>query len=189
MKKIAVCILAAVLAVGGAAAVRNARDMDVQGGELETGTDLDVGEYPEEVFEEDEPEQADEAKAEAGQSGGLLSQGENDMQAETESEVRTETELEVQVTAAQVEQACAQEEAQAQAQKEAQARAEAQAQEEARAQAEAQAQAEAEKQMQTISQPGSQVTEVSRRYIEDCGSDSGYWEITYSDGHVEYIED
>ena len=33
------------------------------------------------------------------------------------------------------------------------------------------------------------VTVVSRVYIEDCGLDSGYWEITYSDGHVEYVED
>ena len=33
------------------------------------------------------------------------------------------------------------------------------------------------------------VVEVSRIYIEDCGSDSGYWQITYSDGHIEYIDD
>lgn len=33
------------------------------------------------------------------------------------------------------------------------------------------------------------VTEVSRVYIEDCGLDTGYWEITYSDGHVEHIDD
>lgn len=33
------------------------------------------------------------------------------------------------------------------------------------------------------------VVEISRIYIEDCGSDSGYWEITYSDGHIEYIDD
>lgn len=31
--------------------------------------------------------------------------------------------------------------------------------------------------------------EVSRVYIEDCGRDTGYWEITYSDGHVEYVDD
>ena len=30
---------------------------------------------------------------------------------------------------------------------------------------------------------------VSKRYIEDCGLDSGYWEITYADGHQEYIDD
>ncbi len=33
------------------------------------------------------------------------------------------------------------------------------------------------------------VVEVNRRYIEDCGSDSGYWEITYSDGHIEYLDE
>ena len=31
-------------------------------------------------------------------------------------------------------------------------------------------------------------TEVSRTFIEDCGSDSGYWDITYSDGTHEYID-
>lgn len=31
--------------------------------------------------------------------------------------------------------------------------------------------------------------EVSRQYYEDCGSDTGYWEIVYSDGSVEYIDD
>ena len=30
--------------------------------------------------------------------------------------------------------------------------------------------------------------EVSRRYIEDCGLDTGYWDITYADGHHEYID-
>ena len=30
---------------------------------------------------------------------------------------------------------------------------------------------------------------VSQRYIEDCGLDSGYWDITYADGHHEYIDD
>lgn len=39
-------------------------------------------------------------------------------------------------------------------------------------------------------QPAQQaVTEVNRIYMEDCGSDSGYWVITYSDGHVEYVDD
>ncbi len=32
-------------------------------------------------------------------------------------------------------------------------------------------------------------TEVSRVYMEDCGSDTGYWMITYSDGSVEYIDE
>ena len=38
-------------------------------------------------------------------------------------------------------------------------------------------------------QPAGGATVVNRVYIEDCGSDSGYWEITYSDGHVEYVEE
>lgn len=38
-------------------------------------------------------------------------------------------------------------------------------------------------------QQGDTVTEVSRVYIEDCGQDTGYWEITYSDGHVEHVEE
>ena len=71
-----------------------------------------------------------------------------------------------------------------QAQAEAEAEAQAQAEAEAAAQAEAQAQAEAEAQAQDGA-----VTEVSRTYIEDCGMDSGYWEVLYSDGHVEYIDD
>ena len=32
-------------------------------------------------------------------------------------------------------------------------------------------------------------TEVSRVFIEDCGSDTGYWEVTYSDGSIEYIDE
>lgn len=57
--------------------------------------------------------------------------------------------------------------------------------------AEAAAKEEAEPQAQTAVQPQEQqaVTEVSRIYMEDCGSDSGYWVITYSDGHVEYVDD
>ena len=47
---------------------------------------------------------------------------------------------------------------------------------------------ETQTQQQSEQAPGG-VTVVSRVYIEDCGSDSGYWEITYSDGHVEYVED
>ncbi|MBQ9607239.1 MAG: hypothetical protein IJV16_08705, partial [Lachnospiraceae bacterium] len=46
----------------------------------------------------------------------------------------------------------------------------------------------------TVQQPqdqqvatGSRV-EVSRIFIEDCGSDTGYWDITYSDGTHEYID-
>lgn len=31
-------------------------------------------------------------------------------------------------------------------------------------------------------------TEVSRVFIEDCGSDTGYWDITYSDGSHDYID-
>lgn len=30
--------------------------------------------------------------------------------------------------------------------------------------------------------------EIGRAFIEDCGSDSGYWDITYSDGTHEYID-
>lgn len=60
-----------------------------------------------------------------------------------------------------------------------------QAQAEAKAQAEAEAQAQAEAAQET----GQAVTEISRMYVEDCGQDSGYWVITYSDGRVEYIDD
>ncbi len=31
-------------------------------------------------------------------------------------------------------------------------------------------------------------TEVSRTWYEDCGQDTGYWEIVYSDGSVEYVD-
>lgn len=31
-------------------------------------------------------------------------------------------------------------------------------------------------------------TVVSKEWVEDCGTDSGYWIITYSDGTVEYVE-
>lgn len=49
----------------------------------------------------------------------------------------------------------------------------------------------AETQAQSAAQQPVQqaVTEVNRIYMEDCGSDSGYWVITYSDGHVEYVDD
>lgn len=33
------------------------------------------------------------------------------------------------------------------------------------------------------------VYEVSRVYYEDCGADTGYWEITWSDGSVTYVDD
>ena len=33
-----------------------------------------------------------------------------------------------------------------------------------------------------------EVTEIGRRYVEDCGMDTGYWIIYYSDGHEEYID-
>ena len=70
-------------------------------------------------------------------------------------------------------------------------KARAKAKEEARAAAEAQALAEEEVKAtaQNAIPSESIITEVNRRYIEDCGSDSGYWEITYSDGHVEYVEE
>lgn len=66
-----------------------------------------------------------------------------------------------------------------------------QAQRGAELQLEPQVQQEAETQAQTAVQQQTQqtVTEVSRIYMEDCGSDSGYWVITYSDGHVEYVDD
>lgn len=31
--------------------------------------------------------------------------------------------------------------------------------------------------------------EIGRVYMEDCGQDTGYWVVTYSDGSVEYIDD
>ncbi len=68
------------------------------------------------------------------------------------------------------------------------AQAEAEAQAAAAAQAEAAAQAAAAAQAEAASQNPGEVTEVSRTYIEDCGEDSGYWEIIYSDGSVEYID-
>ena len=34
-----------------------------------------------------------------------------------------------------------------------------------------------------------EVTEVERYYVEDCGQDTGYWVVKYSDGHEEYIEE
>lgn len=60
---------------------------------------------------------------------------------------------------------------------------------EAQSQTEAQAQTEAQDQTAAQQQGQQAVTEVSRIYMEDCGSDSGYWVITYSDGHVEYVDD
>lgn len=57
------------------------------------------------------------------------------------------------------------------------------------AQAAAQAEAEAAAQAAAQSQGQPAVVEVGRTYMEDCGSDSGYWVITYSDGHVEYLDD
>lgn len=62
-------------------------------------------------------------------------------------------------------------------------------QEQAKAQAEAEAQAQAEASEEAAQVTGTAVTEVNRMYVEDCGEDSGYWIITYSDGHVEYIDD
>lgn len=51
------------------------------------------------------------------------------------------------------------------------------------------AKAEAAAQGQTAQQAGGEATVVNRVYIEDCGLDTGYWEITYSDGRVEHVED
>ncbi len=65
---------------------------------------------------------------------------------------------------------------------------ESQAEAEAAAQAEAAA-AAAQAAEAASTQNAGGVTEVSRTYIEDCGEDSGYWEIIYSDGSVEYIDD
>lgn len=31
--------------------------------------------------------------------------------------------------------------------------------------------------------------EIGRVYMEDCGMDTGYWVVTYSDGSVEYIDE
>ena len=66
----------------------------------------------------------------------------------------------------------------------------------AKAKAEASAQMKAEEAkmsdetlIQEESPSENAVVEVNRRYIEDCGSDSGYWEITYSDGHIEYLDE
>ena len=67
--------------------------------------------------------------------------------------------------------------------------AETQTEEEVQAEAEAQAQAEAQAEAEAQTQNDNGATVVSRRYIEDCGLDSGYWEITYSDGRVEYIDE
>ena len=61
---------------------------------------------------------------------------------------------------------------------------------EAAAQAEAEAAAQAAAEAEAAAQGGGEeVTEVSRVWIEDCGQDSGYWEVTYSDGSVQYIEE
>ena len=69
--------------------------------------------------------------------------------------------------------------AQAAAEADAQAAALAQAQAEAAAAAQAEAEAAAQSAERTV---------VEKVYIEDCGQDTGYWKIAYSDGTVEFSD-
>ena len=98
--------------------------------------------------------------------------------AETTVESDAETEVEEEETQVQTESTA-----------ETQTEEEVETEEEAEAEAEAQAEAQAEAEAEAQTQNDNGATVVSRRYIEDCGLDSGYWEITYSDGRVEYIDE
>ena len=49
--------------------------------------------------------------------------------------------------------------------------------------------AAADSDAQTGNEADPSETVVSRRYIEDCGLETGYWDITYADGHHDYIDD
>lgn len=195
MKKIGVGILVAVLFAGSVLAVKNVQDANVYG--EGTGTDPEVREQPQEQPHEEESLIQTES---SGQPGAAL-QDDEGAQGQTRSgraersadgdgagaQPQTEEAPKGQDQAQGHGQDNVRMAGQTQEQAQAQATAEAQAQAQAAAEAQAQAQAEAERQAQAGSQD--LVTEVSRSYIEDCGSDSGYWEIIYSDGHVEYVED
>lgn len=185
MKKKMVCILVAVLLVGSAFAVKNIQNTSTSGAEAELG--LDTQKQLEEVFNEDEFIQVESGEQE---DSAMHHDDEVEIQTKTmtddhmtelekvESQFQTEEEIQKEQHHTQIK-----ENEKSNPQSEAQATAEVQAV------AEAQAAAEAEKQMQRIIQTEEGMTEISRCYIEDCGLDSGYWEITYSDGHVEYMED
>jgi len=55
--------------------------------------------------------------------------------------------------------------------------------------AEEQLKAQLEAQTQNVAAENNEKVEISRVYTEDCGTDSGYWTITYSDGTIEYVDD
>ena len=38
-------------------------------------------------------------------------------------------------------------------------------------------------------QAAAEKTVLSKTYVEDCGQDTGYWDILYSDGTHEYIDE
>jgi len=61
------------------------------------------------------------------------------------------------------------------------------AEEEAAKKAEEAAKKKTEKEAAPKAPAGKEV--VSKVYMEDCGQDTGYWVITYSDGSVEYIDE
>ena len=156
------------------AKMRTASDIDRA---VEAGVETEVQDAVTEVQEEDRAQATAAARAQAAAEAQAEVQARADIETWGIVEVRAEEGARIAAQAAAEAQAA--EEAQAAAEEE-RAAAEAQAAEEAQTRAEMQSSA---------SQNENVVTIVSKVYIEDCGLDSGYWEITYSDGHVEYIDD
>lgn len=202
MKKFVVYAVAGILIVGSIFAYSEARDMDKEEyiNTKEAGAEEELGDN---IQKQSEPKMERQEETVHETKNGMILYSETEIQTADETGEELEKEMSVEEASEEdvaqmkpdethmksVEQTRAEEEAKAKAIEQAKKEAEAQAKAVEQAKAEEEALQVSDTQIQNELQTESDIMEVGRRYIEDCGSDSGYWEITYSDGHIEYIDD
>ena len=160
MKRIVICMLAGVLFAGSLLVVGKIQDKN------------------NEKTQESQSQSEENIRQEAQEPDSVF-------ETEVEEKVAIETDTQTEV---EIEQITQTEETEPAAKAPAKAKAKAKAEASAQMKAE-EAKMSDETLIQEESPSENAVVEVNRRYIEDCGSDSGYWEITYSDGHIEYLDE
>lgn len=160
MKRIVICMLAGVLFAGSVLVVGKVQGMN------------------NEETQESQSQSEENIRQEAQEPDSVF-------ETEVEEKVAIETDTQTEV---EIEQITQTEETEPAAKAPTKAKAKAKAEASAQMKAE-EAKMSDETLIQEESPSENAVVEVNRRYIEDCGSDSGYWEITYSDGHIEYLDE
>ncbi len=160
MKRIVICMLAGVLFAGSLLVVGKVQGMN------------------NEETQESQSQSEENIRQEAQEPDSVF-------ETEVEEKVAIETDTQTEV---EIEQITQTEETEPAAKAPAKAKAKAKAEASAQMKAE-EAKMSDETLIQEESPSENAVVEGNRRYIEDCGSHSGYWEITYSDGHIEYLDE